>query len=80
MTPTAAQQLAGLTHRERQVAEQVATGATNDEIAAASHHTVQTVKFHLTNAMRKLDCRSRTEVAALVWQARLDEIQSRAAA
>ncbi|WP_344318771.1 helix-turn-helix transcriptional regulator, partial [Actinocatenispora thailandica] len=48
-----------LTRRERQIAELVAAGATNADIAAALHVTVKTVEAHLSRAYRKLGVRSR---------------------
>lgn len=48
-----------LTRRERQIAELVAAGATNADIAAALHVTVKTVEAHLSRTYRKLGVRSR---------------------
>ncbi|MFI0484433.1 LuxR C-terminal-related transcriptional regulator [Actinomadura sp. 9N215] len=55
-----------LTHREREVAELVAAGLTNDQIAERMHITVGTVKKHLSQAMAKNDCTSRTQLALLL--------------
>jgi DNA-binding CsgD family transcriptional regulator len=52
-----------LTAAERRVAELVAAGRTNREVAAELFTTVSTVEAHLTRIFRKLDVRSRTELA-----------------
>jgi DNA-binding CsgD family transcriptional regulator len=52
-----------LTGTEEQVAELVAAGRTNKEVAAALFVTERTVETHLTSIYRKLDLRSRTELA-----------------
>jgi DNA-binding NarL/FixJ family response regulator len=53
-----------LTESERCIAEQVAAGLTNKEVAAALFLTVSTVEAALWKIYRKLDVRSRTELAA----------------
>lgn len=52
-----------LTSAERRVAELVAQGLTNREVAAAAFVTPKTVEFHLRNIFRKLDIRSRAQLA-----------------
>ena len=52
-----------LSPAERRVAEAVADGATNREVAAQLYVSVRTVEFHLGNIYRKLDVRSRTALA-----------------
>lgn len=52
-----------LTPQELQIAQIVATGATNKEAAAALFLTPKTVEFHLAKIYRKLGLRSRTELA-----------------
>lgn len=52
-----------LTASERQVAELVAAGHSNKEVAAALSVTVRTVEAHLTRIYGKLGVRSRTELA-----------------
>lgn len=52
-----------LTPQELQVALIVAKGATNKEAGAALFLTPKTVEFHLAKIYRKLDLRSRTELA-----------------
>jgi DNA-binding CsgD family transcriptional regulator len=53
-----------LSAAERQVAELAASGATNREIAAALFMSVKTVEAHLSRVYRKLNVRSRTELAS----------------
>jgi DNA-binding NarL/FixJ family response regulator len=51
-----------LTASERRVAELVASGMTNRDIAAALFISVKTVEVNLTRIYRKLDIRSRAEL------------------
>lgn len=51
-----------LTPSERRIAEMVATGGTNAEIAQALFVTVKTVEMHLTNIYRKLDLTGRAQL------------------
>jgi DNA-binding CsgD family transcriptional regulator len=53
-----------LTPTERQVAELVATGMQNKEVASALFMSVNTVQSTLSHVYRKLGVRSRTELAA----------------
>jgi DNA-binding NarL/FixJ family response regulator len=55
--------LESLTNGERRVAELVARGWTNDEVASALNLRTKTVEWTLTNVYRKLRLRSRTELA-----------------
>jgi DNA-binding NarL/FixJ family response regulator len=55
----------GLTERELTIVRAVARGLTNRAIANELWVTEQTVKFHLTNAYRKLGVSNRTEAALL---------------
>lgn len=56
---------AQLTRRELQIAEQVAAGATNAEVARALVISEATVKSHLVRVFDKLSVRSRTQLAVL---------------
>lgn len=50
---------AGLTHREQEVLEQLATGATNPEIAGALHLSERTVAHHVSAILGKLGAPNR---------------------
>lgn len=58
--------LDSLSQRERQVAEAVARGATNKEIARAMNVTERTVKAHLSGIFEKLGVRDRMQLALFV--------------
>jgi DNA-binding CsgD family transcriptional regulator len=58
--------LSGLSEREREVAELVAKGGSNREIADLLLLSPKTVERHLTNILAKLDLRNRTALAGLV--------------
>ena len=53
----------GLTPAEQRVADLVANGRTNAEVAAALFLSERTVASHLTHVYAKLDVRSRTELS-----------------
>ncbi|WP_326795793.1 LuxR C-terminal-related transcriptional regulator [Streptomyces sp. NBC_01808] len=55
-----------LTHRQLQVAELVAEGMTNRQIARALELSEWTVVNHLRQVMQRLDCPSRVHVARIV--------------
>ena len=55
-----------LTDRQREVAELVAQGPSNDEIAARMFLSLATIKSHITASMRRLEVRTRTQLAILV--------------
>lgn len=55
-----------LSPREREVAEQVAMGRRNREIATEVHVTEGTIKIYLHNIYRKLGIGSRTELATMI--------------
>ncbi|GAB3434312.1 ATP-binding protein [Flindersiella endophytica] len=63
---------AALTKTERRVAELVAAGLTNREVAAQLFSSVRTVEGHLAAAYRKLGVRSRTELARAMPSAPVD--------
>ncbi len=66
----AAQQLASLTEREREVAEAVGSGASNAEIAAQLFMSEATVKAHVSRLLTKLGVANRVQIAILVHDAR----------
>ncbi len=51
-----------LSPREREIAGLAAAGHTNRDIAASLYLSDRTVKYHLANAMRKLEVRSRRQL------------------
>lgn len=61
--------LARLTAREREVAESVAAGLTNGEIAEALHMGVATVKTHVGSLFAKLEVTNRVQIARLLHDA-----------
>ena len=67
----AMQRVSGLTDRERQVAQHVAAGATNDEIGRHLHVSVATVKTHLEQVFAKLGVRNRVQVGVILERAGL---------
>jgi DNA-binding CsgD family transcriptional regulator len=65
-TPGAETEAVGLTRRERQVADLVAQGLTNQQIARTLTISVRTAEGHVQAAMRKLGVQSRVQVATWV--------------
>jgi DNA-binding CsgD family transcriptional regulator len=55
--------------QELQIAILVGEGATNKEIAATLFLSVKTIEFHLRNVYRRLELRSRAQLAALIARA-----------
>ena len=64
-------QAGGLTGREREIAELVATGASNPEIAQTLFLSRKTVERHVSNMLARLGARNRAELATRL--ARKDE-------
>jgi len=56
---------AGLTRREREVLMILVTGASNRQIGATLYLSEKSVKQHMSNAMRKLGARNRTQLALM---------------
>jgi DNA-binding CsgD family transcriptional regulator len=65
-TSEAKQDSRQLTPPERDVAALVSEGLTNQQVARRLHRSPHTVNFHLRNIFRKLDVRSRVELAVYV--------------
>jgi DNA-binding NarL/FixJ family response regulator len=64
-TAPRADPLTPLTHAERQIARLVKQGLTNQEIADHLVISRRTVESHLSRIFRKLDLRTRTQLATL---------------
>ena len=58
-----------LSDREREVAQELAAGRTNTEIARNLHMSVATVKAHVSHMFVKLDLTNRTQLALLARDA-----------
>jgi two-component system nitrate/nitrite response regulator NarL len=69
--PPAADPLAELTVREREVLELVVAGLSNAEIGARLGLAEKTVKHYMTSVLGKLDVSSRVEAALLAYKAGL---------
>ena len=54
-----------LSPRERQVLQLIATGLTADGVAAELYLSVETVRTHTRNAIRKLGARNRVHAVVL---------------
>ena len=65
----AAQRLATLTDREREVAAAVGSGASNAEVAASLFMSEATVKAHVSRLFTKLDVANRVQIAIVVHDA-----------
>jgi DNA-binding CsgD family transcriptional regulator len=61
----------GLTERESMVLRLLAAGLSNTEIGARLFISAKTASVHVTNILRKLDVKNRTEAAALAHRAGL---------
>lgn len=64
--------LSALTDREREIVGWVATGLSNDEIAAALVVSPATVRTHVSRALAKLNARDRAQLVVLAYQSGLD--------
>jgi DNA-binding NarL/FixJ family response regulator len=60
---------APLTAREVEIVALVVDGLTNPEIGKRLHISARTVQSHVAAAMRKLEARSRTQLAVLALRA-----------
>ncbi|PWD50780.1 DNA-binding response regulator [Serinibacter arcticus] len=66
----ARKRLAALTEREREVADAVAEGLSNAEIATTLFLSTSSVKVHLSSALAKLGLANRVQLAILAHEAR----------
>ena len=66
----------GLTSAERQVADLVAAGRTNREVASDLYMGMRTVEAHLSSIYRKLGVRSRMQVAAEAGRLGIDVVSA----
>ncbi len=64
--------LTRLTEREREIVAWVATGRSNDEIAAALMVSSATVRTHVSRALTKLQARDRAQLVLIALRAGLD--------
>lgn len=62
---------AGLTQREVEILQLVATGATNQQIAKVLHISVRTVNTHITNILNKTGLENRTAASTFAVQNKL---------
>ncbi|MGV9880140.1 response regulator [Streptomyces sp. NPDC003006] len=69
--PTAADVLAGLTEREREVMALVGIGLSNDEIARRLVVSPLTAKTHVSRTMVKLGARDRAQLVVLAYESGL---------
>jgi DNA-binding CsgD family transcriptional regulator len=65
----AAERIATLSSREREVLELMVAGLRDREIAEQLYITVRTAKFHVSNILRKFEAESRAEVIVLAHAA-----------
>lgn len=66
LAPTVEPSASGLTRREREVAQLVARGLSNREIAAGLVISQRTAETHIEHILAKMGFNSRTQIAAWV--------------
>ncbi|MHB9864377.1 LuxR C-terminal-related transcriptional regulator [Streptomyces sp. YIM S03343] len=59
--------VSSLTSREREIFDLVAAGMSNGEVAEALVLSEKTVKFHVSNLLRKLGVRNRAQAIVCAW-------------
>ena len=77
----AAQQVAGLTQREREILALIALGLTNQEICDREWLSMPTVKTHVSHLLSKTGCRDRVQLVLLALRGGvvdLDDVLGRA--
>lgn len=67
--PRPTNQLGVLTEREQEVAQLLASGRSNSDIAAELSLSIYTVKNHVSHILNKLQVKSRTQAAAAILRA-----------
>jgi DNA-binding NarL/FixJ family response regulator len=70
-SPATARPTQPLSERETEVTRAIATGRTNQEIAATLFISLSTVKTHVAAIQGKLGVRNRVEIAGWAWETRL---------
>ncbi|MFK8186411.1 MAG: response regulator [Phormidesmis sp.] len=70
----AAKNAKGITPREQEVLDLIAEGASNREIAGMLHITEKTVKNHVSNLLRRVGLRDRTQLA--LWTVQFSSVQA----
>lgn len=70
------ERLADLSQRERDVLKAIASGLSNDEIAAKLFISPHTVKNHVSNIYRKLGIDDRTQVALIALRLGLASLEN----
>ena len=71
--PQSNDQLEQLTSREREVLKLIGKGDSNRDIAECLYISEKTVKNHITNILRKLDAKDRTQAAIFAIKSHLIE-------
>jgi DNA-binding NarL/FixJ family response regulator len=67
--PSASNDFARLTDRERQVVQLIVSGLSNEEIASEIYTSLSTVKTHVARAMTKLGARDRAQLVIFAYEA-----------
>jgi DNA-binding CsgD family transcriptional regulator len=57
-----------LSSRERQVLDELARGSRTEEMAAALHLSVHTIRSHVKTLLRKLGARTRAHAVTIAYQ------------